>query len=333
MFEWFFAPYLRLLLGGTSLLRIPGDCGAPVDVLRALTLLLCVAAAARIAAHWIADRRLRRRSPVYGPDEFSGLYARYREAGALVGVKRLPPLHRHDDRGPLAFTTGCFRPAVFLAPALVGALGADELRAVLVHELVHVRRRDTLRTWLGSLLPVGVLVVLLQVTAFYLLVRMEQRLGFAHVGLIVAAVLALLWTVRSIAWPRVVFRRELACDDRVVAALQNPLVVAASLVQVWRLQRALAPRQGARWVHAHPLLRSRPSVEARVRRLLDYRPDPRHAWRRVARRVLAVGALVWTSLFLWTFHGTDRRGELRETAREFHQTIAPPPRTIAPPPR
>jgi Zn-dependent protease with chaperone function len=325
MFEWFFAPYLRLLLGGMSLLSIPGDCGAPVDVLRALTLLLCVAAVARVAAHWVADRRLRRRSPVYGSDEWAGLYARYREAGALVGVRRLPPLHRHADQAPLAFTTGCFRPAVFLAPALVGALGADELRAVLVHELVHVRRRDTLRTWLGSLLPVGILVVLLQVTAFYLLDRMEQRLGFAHVGLIVAAVLAFLWTVRSIAWPRVVFRRELACDDR-VATLQNPLVVAASLVQVWRLQRALAPRPGARWVHAHPLLRSRPSVEARVRRLVEYRPAPRRAWRRVAGRVLAVAAVAWTSLFLWTFHGTDRRGELRETAREFHRTIAPPPR-------
>ena len=326
MFEWFFAPYARLLQGVASLLQIPGDCGAPVDVLRALTLLLCAAACARIGAHWIADRRLRRRSPVYGPQEFAGLYDLYREAGARVGVRRLPPLHRQADEDPLAFTTGCFRPAVFLAPALVRSLGADELRAVLVHELIHVRRRDNLRAWLGSLLPVGALVVLLQVAALYALFRLEQRLGFSHAGLVVAAVLALLWTFRSVAWPRVVFRRELSCDDRVVEALQNPLVVAASLVQVWRLQRALPRQRGARWVHALPLLRTRPSVEERVRRLVDYRPDPRRAWLLAARRTLAAAALLWTSLFLWTYHGSDQRVQLRETAPAFARTFAPPPR-------
>ena len=326
MFEWFFAPYARLLQGVEALLRIPGTCGAPVDVLRALTLLLCAAAGARIAAHCVADRRLRRRSPVYGPTECAGLYELYREAGTRVGLTRLPPLHRQANEEPLAFTTGCFRPAVFLAPALVRSLGADELRAVLVHELVHVRRRDNLRAWLGSLLPIGAVVMLLQVAALYALFRMEQRLGFAHAGLVVAAVLAVLWTFRSVAWPRVVFRRELSCDDRVVQALQNPLVVAASLVQVWRLQRALPRRRGTRWIHALPLLRTRPSVEERVRRLIDYRPEPRRAWRTAVRRALAAGALLWTSLFLWTYHGSDQRVELRERAPEFARTFAPPRR-------
>ena len=323
MFEWFFAPYARLLQGVGALLVVPGTCGAPVDVLRALTLLLFGAAGARIGAHWIADRRLRHRSPVYGANEFSGLYDLYREAGTRGGLKRLPPLHRHADEGPLAFTTGCFRPAVFVAPALVRSLGADELRAVLVHELVHGRRRDNLRAWLGSLLPIGALVVLLQVATLYALFRMEQRLGFAHAGLVVAAVLAVLWTFRSVAWPRLVFRREVTCDDLVVAALQNPLVVAASLVQVWRLQRALPRRQGARWIHAHPLLRTRPTVEERVRRLVDYRPDPRRTWRTAARRALAAAALLWTSAFLWSYHGSDERVQLRETAPEFARTYSP----------
>jgi Zn-dependent protease with chaperone function len=322
MFEWFFAPYSKLLWGVESLLRIPGLCGAPVDVARALTLLLCAVAVARIGANCVADRRLRRRSPVYRPDEFSGLYGLYREAGTRVGVKRLPPLHRHADEGPLAFTTGCFRPAVFLAPAVIRSLGTDELRAVLVHELVHVRQRDNLRAWLGSLLPMGALVVLLQAAALYVMFfRMGLPFGFAHAGLLAAAVLALLWAFRSVVWPRVVFGRELSCDDRVVEAVQDPLVVAASLVQVWRLQRALPSRPGARWIHAHPLLRTRPSVEERVRRLIDYRPGPRRAWLTAARRGLAVAALVWTSLFLWTYHSSGRsselRAELRETAPEL----------------
>ena len=306
MFEWFFAPYTALLLGVRFLLRIPGLCAAPADVLRALTLLLCASAGARIWAHCVADRRLRRASPTYGPDEFSGLYDLYREAGTCVGLKRLPPLHRHADQGPLAFTTGSFKPAVFLAPALIRSLGADELRAVLVHELVHVRRRDNLRAWVASLLPIGALVVILQCAALYVLfVRMEMPLSFAHAGLLVFGVLALLWGFRSVVWPRLVFRRELSCDDRVVEAVQNPLVVAASLVEVWRLQRALPRRQVGRWIHAHPLLRAAPSVEERVRRLIDYRPEPRRTWLIASRRALAAVVLLWTVMFLWTYYGSD----------------------------
>jgi hypothetical protein len=198
---------------------------------------------------------------------------------------------------------------------------------VLVHELVHVRERDNQRAWLGSFLSIGALVVLLQAAALYvMLFPMGLRFTFAHAALLAAAVLALLWTFRSVVWPRVVFGRELSCDDRVVAAVQDPLVVAASLVQVWRLQRALYRAQGARWLHAHPLLRNRPSVEARVRRLVDYRPDPRRAWLTAARRSLAAAALLWTALFLWTYHGSDRHAQLHETAAEFHRTFAPPRR-------
>lgn len=326
MFEWFFAPYSRLLWGVEVLLTVPGLCGAPLDLARAVTLLVCAFAVARIGAHLVADRRLRRRYPPYRPDEFSGLYDLYREAGSRVGRVRLPPLHRHVDQGPLAFTTGCFRPAVFLAPALIRHLGTDELRAVLVHELVHVRQRDNLRAWLGSFVSVGALVLLLQAAALnVILFRMEAPFGFAQAGLLVASVLSLLWTFRSVVWPRVVFRRELSCDDRVVAAVQNPLVVAASLVKVWRLQRANARRRGPRWVHASPLVRTRPTVEERVRRLIDYTPAPRHGRFAAARRGLAGAALIWASLFLWTYHTSgvsselraELRAELRETAPEL----------------
>jgi Zn-dependent protease with chaperone function len=334
MFEWFFAPYSKLLWGVEALLSVPGVCAAPVDVARALTLLLFAAAVARIWSHCVADRRLRRRFPVYGPDEFSGLYDLYREAGARVGLKRLPPLHRHADEGPLAFTTGCFRPAVFLAPVLIRSLGTDELRAVLVHELVHVRQRDNLRAGIGSLLSIGALVVLVQGAALYVMVfRMGLSLAFAQVGLLVAGVAALLWTFRSVVWPRVVFGRELSCDERVVEAVQNPLVVAASLVQVWRLQRALSPQPGARWIHAHPLVRTRPSVEQRVRRLMDYRPDPRRARLTMARRALASAALLWTSLFLWTYHSSEVSSELRAQLRASAPQLARPrPELPAPEP-
>jgi hypothetical protein len=121
----------------------------------------------------------------------------------------------------------------------------------------------------------------------------------------------------------VVFGRELSCDDRVVEAVRDPLVVAASLVQVWRLQRALPRRPGSRWIHAHPLLRTRPSVEARVRRLIDYRPGPRRAWLTTARRTLAAAALLWTALFLWSYHSSDLSSQLRAQLRETAPSLVP----------
>ena len=60
MFEWFFEPYSLLPQGVAALLVIPGTCGAPVDLLRALTLLLGAAAGVRIRGHCVAYQRLRR---------------------------------------------------------------------------------------------------------------------------------------------------------------------------------------------------------------------------------------------------------------------------------
>ena len=307
MFEWFFVPYIRFLQG-LHFILIPGNGPAPADLLRALMLFLCIAAVLRIVTHYFADRRLRSRSPIYGPREFSGLNDLYREAGRLVGLKRLPPLHRYADEGPLAFTSGVFSPAVFLAPVVIHSLGPEELRAVLVHELVHVRRRDTLRSWLAGFFPITALVVLPQVIALHVLfVRMAKPIDFAFACTLVALVLALLLAFRSIVWPRLIFRRELDCDDRVVKAQQDPLVVAASLVKVWRLQKDLPRGPAARWIHAQPLLRTSSSVERRVRRLMDYRPSPLRAWLTTTRRVATTAVLVWTALFLWAFHNSNRR--------------------------
>ena len=99
--------------------------------------------------------------------------------------------------------------------------------------------------------------------------------------------------------------------------LQNPLVVAASLVQVWRRQKALSSRRGARLIHAQPLLRNGPSVEERVRRLIDYRPDPRRAWFTAARRALTAAVLLWASLFLWTYKASDVRVPHADVVSEF----------------
>jgi hypothetical protein len=46
---------------------------------------------------------------------------------------------------PQAFCAGYFRPRVYLSDGALAQLSGDELRAVVAHELHHVRRRDPLR--------------------------------------------------------------------------------------------------------------------------------------------------------------------------------------------
>ena len=192
MFEWFFAPYSRLLWGAESLLVIPGLCGAPVDVARAVTLLLCAAAVARIGAHCVADQRLRRRSPVYGPDRVLRAVrplSRGRNAGGAHAPAAAAPAR---GPGPAGIHHG-----VLLARRLPGTRGdplARNGRAArrAGARAVDVRQRDNLRAWLGSLLSITALAVLMQAAVLAVMVfRMEMPFGFAHAGMLAAAVVAL----------------------------------------------------------------------------------------------------------------------------------------------
>jgi Zn-dependent protease with chaperone function len=61
-----------------------------------------------------------------------------------------------------AFCGGLLRPRVYVSTGLVQRLGSDQLRAVLLHEIEHARRRDPLRRLVHrALADVGFVVPLL----------------------------------------------------------------------------------------------------------------------------------------------------------------------------
>ena len=55
---------------------------------------------ARMAAHSVIARRLRRSAPCYDEGEQPRLYELYRRAGREVGLGKLPPLRRSSNRRP-----------------------------------------------------------------------------------------------------------------------------------------------------------------------------------------------------------------------------------------
>jgi beta-lactamase regulating signal transducer with metallopeptidase domain len=138
-------------------------------------------------------RRLAREGTEVHDSEWARLLS---ECARSVGVDRPVRLLRSRERSmPMAF--GTRRPAI-LIPAIADTWPADRTRAVVLHELAHVARYDCL----------------------------TQTLAFAactmywfHPGA--------WWVAR---WLRV--ERELACDDRVIAAGAQPRDYAGHLLEI-----------------------------------------------------------------------------------------------------
>jgi beta-lactamase regulating signal transducer with metallopeptidase domain len=151
-----------------------------------------------------------------------------REAASALGIAGAIRLGRSEAvRSPM--TMGVLRPRVIL-PAAADGWSPERLRAVLLHELGHVRRRDTL-------------------------VQLGAQLACA------------LYWWNPLAWlaaVRLRIEREHACDDLVLGAGIRPSSYAADLLEVARcVSRPEAAHAGA------VCMADRSWTEARLRRILD----------------------------------------------------------------
>lgn len=156
--------------------------------------------AVRLAGGWLRIRRLLRRRPSGGP-----LAALVRELARACGLAGAPRVVETSGAGA-PFVAGVLRPVLVLPRGIAGALGAPELRALLLHELAHVRRHDV---------------------ALNACQRALEVLLWFHPAV---------WVVsRAIAT-----EREHCCDDDVVRASTCPLDLARALVTLEE-RRGLLP--------------------------------------------------------------------------------------------
>jgi beta-lactamase regulating signal transducer with metallopeptidase domain len=119
---------------------------------------------------------------------------------------------------------------MLLSTWMVDHLDQQELEAVLMHELVHVRRRDYLLNWVA---------LLLRDAFFYL---PTSRIAFRQLH----------------------YEKELASDDLVAQSTKRPLALASALTKVWL---SLVDDASSHLVQS--LLERRESIADRVERLLD----------------------------------------------------------------
>ncbi|MEE9230384.1 MAG: M56 family metallopeptidase, partial [Acidobacteriota bacterium] len=97
-------------------------------------------AALRTVASLVNTRRLLQQSRGYAP----GRHPKLDAVLARPDFRRVQ-LRLLDTTRLLAFTVGLWRPQIVLSERMISSLSDEELRAVLFHELGHVRSRDPLR--------------------------------------------------------------------------------------------------------------------------------------------------------------------------------------------
>jgi len=117
--------------------QIESGASAPVDWIVAVWILGSVVVLLRLAAEVVKLRRLMAASNgVTDPRSRRVL----RETASALGVTRVPAL-LHSARASMPLTWGVRRPCILL-PHDSGNWEEDRLRAVLAHELAHIRRGD-----------------------------------------------------------------------------------------------------------------------------------------------------------------------------------------------
>ena len=211
---------------------------------------------AAVAARWLRayarGRRLVRASRVVDDGVWT---ARVRDAASAVGVAG-PVRLRVSDALAVPVAWGWGRPTVLL-PARSGAWGEERARAVLAHEIAHLRRRDA---WTQALAQAA------------LAVHWPNPLAWA-------------------AYRRLRAEREQACDDAVLASGASPPSYAAHLVAVAREIRAARPAPAVLAALVAP-----DELEARVRAVLDDRRRRGRAGRGATRAAVGLAVVLGTPL-------------------------------------
>ncbi len=241
---------------------IAGPAGATIAF--ALSLLV------NLVAYWHADKfvlRIYRAQPLKDPKLEAMLAELAREAKLPT-----PKLYRVPSTVPNAFATGR-NPEHAVIAVTDGLLNLSqrEVRAVLAHELGHVKNRDMLVASMAGVLA-GAIGYLAQI-GYWMAIGRRERNPLAILLIVICAPLAALLVRLAISR-----RREFAADNTGAHLSKDPESLASALKKIERLANPNALRgpasTGHLWI-ANPfgddwfsqLFRTHPPVSRRVERL------------------------------------------------------------------
>ncbi|MBX7150966.1 M48 family metalloprotease [bacterium] len=134
------------------------------------------------------------------------------------------------------FTAGLLKPVIFITPLVLRNLNEWELRQVLAHELVHVKRRDNLRKFLQKVMATTFLTWISYAISLAIFYRaLDERFDFAGLMLSVLLAQIMILFFNRYVEPAFVLFYEQTCDEIVSKVFNRPLELASALVKVWNL--------------------------------------------------------------------------------------------------
>src|SRR5262245_1136100 len=246
-----------------------------------LVIALIFAALMNLGSWWFSDRIVLR---MYGARELSEsdapeLYSIVHELAVAAGMP-MPRLYMVPSDSPNAFATGRSpsHAAVAVTEGIMRLLSRNELRAVLAHELSHVRNRDTLISAIAATLA-GVILMVARMAQFAALfggMRRDERDGASGLELLVMIVVAPL--AAMLIQMAVSRSREFQADASGAHISHSPHDLASALEKIaaasGRLPLPAGPATAHLWI-GNPLrgnwianlFSTHPPVEERIRRL------------------------------------------------------------------
>jgi heat shock protein HtpX len=234
------------------------------------------------------------------PERAPGLYRRLDRLSAAMDVSR-PEIRVARMRLPNAFALGGAGAGVIvLDTALLHLLTADEVEAILAHELAHLESHDAL---VQSMAYSAVQTVVSLVSVLLLPVALALSGVARATALLTGGTLGssasgnpAVWLHRlvgsAVVWVLLAFtvlvrihsrRREFAADDRAAAVTGNPLALARALRKIERHAEGpwgvLAPLyvRGEAESDLSRMLSTHPETDARIERLVRYARRQRRA--------------------------------------------------------
>ena len=246
-----------------------------------LVVALVLAAVMNLGSWWFSDRIV---LSMYGARELSQsdapeLYATVHDLALAAGMP-MPRLYMVPSEAPNAFATGRSpsHAAVAVTEGIMRMLSRAELRAVLAHELSHVRNRDTLISAIAATLA-GVILMVARMAQFGALfggLRRDDRDGASGLELLVMIVVAPL--AAMLIQMAVSRSREYQADASGAHISHSPNDLTSALEKIasasGRLTLPAGPATAHLWI-VNPLhgswianlFSTHPPVEERIRRL------------------------------------------------------------------
>lgn len=269
--------YLRITGNFLFLFENPQRLGI-LTVLMIFLLLVISLTLIKYVLSWVSIRVLKHQLHALQVDGFEQVHLAFKRAALSTGLSRIPALYPFYGHRPLIFTNGTLFHSIFISPLVFEKVTVKELEAIFTHEMIHIQRKDN---FLISFLDVFTIFTVTFTALFFILDTIVYHnvlyFHFFKHELLVSIVsivtgLAIIYLVKTVVWRRLIYLRELSCDDRALLKINDPLVMASALAKIWKLENELPKHH---WKLKFALIQAfippAPGIKNRITRLLDYR--------------------------------------------------------------